>query len=106
MTLRPFAIPLALAATLAANTAFADVIDGAWCHDKHGRMVIAGPSIVTPAGSRTQGDYTRHSFSYVVPSGDPGAGGTIQMMLLNEETVRVHDGGGEETWHRCGPSIS
>jgi hypothetical protein len=106
MSVRTFTIPLALAAALVANAAFADVIDGAWCHDKGGRMIIAGPSIVTPAGTRTEGDYTRHSFSYVVPSGDPGAGGTIQMMLLNEETVRVHDSGGEQTWHRCGPSVS
>ena len=106
MNLRPITVPLALAAALAANAAFADTIDGAWCHDRRGRMVISGPSVVTPAGSRTQGDYARHSFSYVVPSGDPGAGGTIRMMLLNEETVRVHDGSGEETWHRCGPPVS
>ena len=106
MRLRPLTIPLALTAALAANAARADVIDGAWCHDQHGRVIIQGPSVVTPTGARTQGDYTRHSFSYVAPAGDPGAGATIQMMLLNEETVRVRNGANEETWRRCGPSIS
>jgi hypothetical protein len=94
-------------AMVAATVARADVIDGAWCHDAHGRMVIQGPSILTPAGTRTQGDYTRHSFAYVVPESDPGAGGRISMRLLSEEAVRVRAAAGtEETWHRCGPSIS
>ena len=38
MTLRPLAIPLALAASLAANGAFADVIDGALKQCSHTAM--------------------------------------------------------------------
>jgi hypothetical protein len=92
---------------LAAHPAQADAIDGAWCLDTGMRMMISGPSIVTPAGTKTQGNYSRHAFSYVVPATDPGAGTTVSMLLVNEETVRVRNGtAAEETWHRCGPSVS
>jgi hypothetical protein len=92
---------------LAARPAYADVIDGAWCLDSGMRMMINGPTIVTPAGTRTQGNYSRHAFSYVVPASEPGAGTTVSMLLVNEETVRVRNGtAAEETWHRCGPAVS
>jgi hypothetical protein len=92
---------------LGASAARADVIDGAWCLESGMRMMIDGPVIITPSGTRTQGEYSRHYFSYVVPAGDPGAGTTISMQLLNEETVRVHDGSAtDQIWHRCGPSVS
>ncbi len=106
MTRRSLALMAAVAAILTAPAARADVIDGAWCHDRLGRMVIQGKSILTPGGTRTEGDYSRHTFRYVVPAGDPQAGLTIAMLLLNEETMRVRTGAAEETWHRCGPSIS
>jgi hypothetical protein len=96
----------ALALLLGMRAAHADVIDGSWCLDSGRRMSIDGPNIVTPAGTRTKGDYSRHYFQYVVPAGDPGAGETISMQLLNEETVRVHEGGADVIWHRCGPSVS
>jgi hypothetical protein len=95
-----------LALLLAAHAARADVIDGSWCLASGMRMMIDGPNIITPAGTRTKGDYSRHYFSYVVPPGDPGAGHTISMQLLNEETVRVHDGSSDQIWHRCGPAVS
>lgn len=95
-----------LALLLTANVARADVIDGSWCLQTGMRMMIDGPNIITPAGTRTKGDYSRHYFSYVVPPGDPGAGNTISMQLLNEETVRVHDGSSDQIWHRCGPAVS
>ena len=112
MPTRPFFGVLAFAATLLAmllapGIAFADSIDGAWCHDKQGRMMINGPAIVTPAGTRTQGDYGRHSFSYVVPTGEPGAGATVSMRLVSEEAVQVRVGQGSvDTWLRCGPPVS
>jgi hypothetical protein len=87
--------------------AYADAIDGAWCHRTGGRMVIQGPFIVTPAGTRTRGDYTRHSFAYVAPANDPGAGTAVRMLLMNEEEVRVRvEGSAEEIWRRCGPPVS
>jgi len=71
------------------------------------RLEIAGPAIVTPAKTRTQGQYDRHYFSYIAPAADPGAGTTIDLTLINETTVRLKPGyGAEEIWSRCGPPIS
>src|SRR3954451_20725547 len=101
-------------AVATAAPACADAIDGHWCFTDGKRISIQGPAIVTPAGSRMQGDYARHSFSYVVPPADPGAGQVASLVLLNEDTMRVslgaapswsHDGPGE-VWHRCGPPTS
>ena len=93
---------------LTAPPARADAIDGAWCHETALRIMINGPSIVTPAGTKTKGDYSRHAFSYVVPAGEPGAGTTVEMRLLNEQTVQLRAVGSAsvETWFRCGPTIS
>jgi hypothetical protein len=110
----PLVIPLTallLAAPLA--DAMADVIDGDWCFADGRRFEIRGPDIVTPGGSRTTGDYSRHHFSYVVPKSDPDAGKTIDMRLMNENTVFLWLGGqASETevppqvWHRCLPAVS
>ena len=43
---------------LSAAPAFADAIDGDWCHQASGRhLSIRGPQIVTPGGKRMEGDY-------------------------------------------------
>jgi hypothetical protein len=100
---------ICIAATLGfARSACADVIDGSWCHEKGSRMTIDGPIIITPTGTRTEGNYSRHFFSYVVPDGDPGAGALVKMRLLNEETVQVQAGPEAPwvIWHRCQPTIS
>ena len=97
-----------------ASAARADAIDGYWCFTDGKRISIQGPAIVTPAGSRIQGDYSRHFFSYVAPHADPDAGQTVSMTLLNEDTVRLRTGtapapsydGPGEIWHRCGPPTS
>src|SRR5882724_9363033 len=87
--------------------AWADKIDGDWCFDDGRHMSIEGPRIVTPLGTHTQGNYARHSFSYIVPAPEPAAGQTVRMLLLNENTVHLSLGGGAtETWHRCAPNIS
>jgi hypothetical protein len=103
-------VPLAVLAAgmlAAPHGARADSIDGAWCHEKGRRMVISGPSITTPAGTKAEGDYGRHDFAYTVPSGDPGAGTRIRMVLMGEYRVRVQEGDGTpEVWERCGPSTS
>ena len=98
-------ISLALLFVLAgAPAALADVIDGDWCLEGR-HFSIKGPAIVTPEGARTNGDYTRHSFSYVVPAPAPTAGATIFMRLLNETTLRVVPGADpatpEQIWRRC-----
>jgi hypothetical protein len=86
-----------------ASPARADAIDGEWCSTTEvAHFSIAGPLIVTPAGTQATGDYSRHAFSYVVPAGDPGAGETIKMRLLNEEEVLVAAGAAEpKLWRRC-----
>lgn len=102
-------IGAALALVMLAGSALADAIDGDWCHTKDGRrFTIRGPEIVTPGGKSMQGDYGRHSFSYAVPAPEPGAGETVFMTLLNEETVNLRLGadGATEVWKRCSPSVS
>ncbi len=103
----------ALIVAVAAH-AWADAIDGHWCFTDGQRISIQGPAIVTPAGSRIQGDYARHFFSYVVPPADPDAGQTVSMTLVNEDTVHLRIGatpsyssdGPTQVWHRCGPPTS
>ena len=96
---------------LLGGPAFADAIDGDWCHQASGRRLsIRGPQIVTPGGKKMEGDYSRHWFNYVVPAPEPGAGKTVYMQLLDEDTVYLHLGDASaadpETWIRCSPSIS
>jgi hypothetical protein len=100
----------ALTLLLPSGAARADAIDGHWCHPKDGRMSISGSDIVAPGGTRMLGNYGRHSFSYVVLAAEPGAGSTIQMVQLNEETIHVaRDATGEtppQVWHRCQAAVS
>ena len=101
----------ALGLILLAGPAFADAIDGDWCHQASGRRLsIRGPQIVTPGGKQMEGDYSRHWFNYVVPAPEPGAGKTVYMQLLDEDTVYLRLGeasaANPETWIRCSPSIS
>ncbi len=102
-------VAAALTLVLIAGPALADAIDGDWCNTSDGRRFsIRGPEIVTPGGKSMQGDYGRHSFSYVVPAPEPGAGETVFMALLDENTVSLRLGaaGATETWLRCSPSTS
>jgi hypothetical protein len=94
---------MAAFATIAvlATPARADAIDGEWCLANN-RFRIDGPTIVTPGGNRVQGSYTRHSFSYIVPVGETGAGTMVAMLLLNEEHVEVRNGTAHPVvWRRC-----
>ena len=104
-------IAAAFGLTLFAAPAFADAIDGDWCHRPDGRRFsIRGPDIVTPGGAHLQGDYGRHSFSYAVPAPEPGAGKTVFMTLLDENTVHLRLGeeaaANPENWIRCSPTTS
>jgi hypothetical protein len=100
----------AFAAISASSPASADAIDGNWCSGDGRTFSIRGPEIVTPRGSRIEGNYDRHYFSYVVPNPEPGAGQTVNLTLLGENTLRVEanaaSGSPMEIWNRCGPSIS
>jgi len=111
MTARLMTIAAALGFALIAAPAFADAIDGDWCHAPDGRRFsIRGPDIVTPGGARLKGDYSRHAFSYAVPAPEPGTGKTVFMTLLDENTVHLRLGeaiaANPETWIRCSPTTS
>ena len=102
---------VAFALTACAGPALADAIDGNWCHNDGRRFSIRGPEIVTPAGTRMDGNYSRHWFSYTVPAQEPGAGQTVFMALANENTIHLRLGDAaadkpQETWVRCLPSLS
>lgn len=88
---------------LAATGVRADAIDGDWCGPDGRHLEIHGPRIITPAGNQHTGDYTRHSFAYVVPASEKDAGATVSMRLLNEEMVSItpRPGAPAETWLRC-----
>ena len=73
---------LALCLVMVGGSALADAIDGHWCHSDGRRFSIRGPEIVTPGGKVMEGNYSRHGFSYVVPTPEPGAGETTFMTLL------------------------
>ena len=85
--------------------AHADAIDGNWCFDDGRHMSIEGPQIVTPGGAAIVGNYGRHSFSYTAPTAEPGGGGEVSMVLVNEDTVHlmpgVAAGSDPEVWRRC-----
>ncbi len=102
---------LSLVFLLPSGAAQADAIDGNWCHREVGRMSIQGPEIVTPGGTQMQGTYGRHSFSYVVPAAEPGAGTQIFMVLVDEYTVPLTNGETTssqppQVWRRCPADIS
>jgi hypothetical protein len=90
------------------GAAFADAIDGDWCQADGKRMSISGPAIVTPGGRQMNGDYSRHSFSYVIPSGEDGAGATMSIQLRGEYLAHARAGTDApiQEWRRCQPGIS
>jgi hypothetical protein len=92
-----------------ATPARADAIDGDWCHASGKRMAIRGPAITTPGGKETQGNYTRHFFSYVIPAGEAGAGSTVSITLLGEYLAHAREGSNDapvQEWRRCQPGVS
>ncbi len=101
----------ALGLTMLTGPAYADAIDGNWCHNDGRRFSIRGPEIITPGGKRLEGNYSRHGFSYLAPPAEANAGLAIVMTLANENTVYLRYGeaaasGAQETWVRCSPSVS
>ena len=90
----------------------ADAVDGGWCYTDGRRLTIDGPQIVTPGGSRIEGDYQHHSFTYTIPKKEPGGGMIAHIEQLDEGTMHMSygPGGGDgkpvETWHRCSKETS
>jgi hypothetical protein len=89
---------------LASAAARADAIDGDWCSAEGKHIVIKGPEITLPDGAQLQGNYTRHSFAYVVPENQPAAGTQMIITLVNEDlaVAKAYRGGTlPVTWKRC-----
>jgi hypothetical protein len=42
-----------------------------------------------------------HRPAYIIPATEDGAGSRVSMVLLNEQTVRIHAGLAPEIWDRC-----
>ncbi len=88
------------------SPAHADRIDGGWCSEEGLRIEIEGPKITTSSKATITGNYGRHTFAYVAPSGDPDAGAEVFLEQLSEETMNTYrtvDGktSGPELWRRC-----
>ncbi|MBF9234262.1 hypothetical protein [Microvirga alba] len=97
------------AAFLGAQPVLADSIDGHWCSSDGRHLSIQGPAIVTPAGTRVEGSYTRHSFLYSVPESEPDRGQEVSLRLLSEVQVEIRFGRADrqsETWRRCAATTS
>ena len=89
-------------ALLSAGAARADAIDGTWCSGDGRVLSIQGREIMTAGKHRLVGNYSRHAFSYVVPDGEEPVGETVEMLLLNEDTMQLEAPGHDiETWRRC-----
>ncbi len=104
MATRRLMLPLAVLALLPAGVARADAIDGDWCSLDGQRMSIRGDDITIPSGKRILGRYSRHAFDYVIPSGDSGAGETVNIILHSEYLAFSRQGtsGDRQTeWRRC-----
>ncbi len=106
--MRRLAMILAIGLWSVAHPAFADAIDGDWCHKDGRSFHIQGPEITTPGGTDMRGNYDRHGFFYVVPAAEPDAGAEVVMILRDHYTLDLKlqgaDGKHEirrEIWRRC-----
>lgn len=87
----------------------ADAIDGDWCSIDGMRMSISGEKITIPSGKQIQGNYSRHAFDYVVPTGESGSGDVVSIVLRGEYLALSRQGPADapmREWHRCKEGIS
>lgn len=87
----------------------ADAIDGDWCSTDGMRMSISGEKITIPSGKQIQGNYSRHAFDYIVPSGESGSGDIVNIILRGEYLALSRQGPADaplREWHRCKEGIS
>jgi ABC-type phosphate transport system substrate-binding protein len=92
-----------------AGVARADAIDGDWCAADGQQMSIQGSTIVTPGGNKLQGNYTRHAFDYVVPTGERGSGEAVNILLRGEYLAVSRQGSSDaplKEWRRCKATTS
>ena len=112
MTLKACLVFAALALLVPMKRAWADAIDGNWCSADGRRLSIQGSELRTPGGKRMKGEYDRHAYAYVIPTGETEAGAKAFMVLIDDDTMLLKLGaqpmstGEGETWKRCSPPIS
>ena len=109
MSARRLILLAATGVLLQTGTGHADAIDGDWCSTDGLRMSIQAEKITTPGGSRIEGNYSRHAFDYVVPSGENGSGEVVSIILRGEYLALSRQGaagGPMREWHRCKETIS
>jgi hypothetical protein len=102
-------LPLIFVLIGVSGPAHADAIDGNWCHPAGGNLEIHGSDIITPGGAQISGDYTRHTFRYVAPTGERAEGHTINMASIDDETMHLiveEPGATIEVWRRCAVNVS
>jgi hypothetical protein len=100
---------VAAAMLLQTGIGHADAIDGDWCSADRMRMSIRGEKITTPGGKQILGNYSRHAFDYVVPSGENGSGEVVSIILRGEYLALSRQGPAEappKEWRRCKEDIS
>lgn len=91
------------------DTARADAIDGNWCHADHGNFEIRGSNILTPGGTQMTGEYSRHTFRYIAPTGERAATKPINMAIVDDETLHLIVEEADENievWRRCHVNVS
>jgi hypothetical protein len=103
---------IVIALLIGSGAARADAIDGNWCHKNGKRLSVHGSDVMTPGGAAIKGDYDRHGTSYIAPHGEPHAGKSMVMALIDEDTMQMSEGTlrvkpeSAETWHRCMAPVS
>jgi len=109
MPVRWLMVLVAAAMLLQTGAARADAIDGDWCSTDGLRMSIHAEKITTPGGRQIEGNYSRHAFDYVVPSGEKGSGEIVSIILRSEYLAFSRQGSADapmREWHRCKETIS
>ena len=109
MSARSLIFLVAAAMLLQTGVGHADAIDGDWCSTDGMRMSIRAEKITIPSGKQIQGNYSRHAFDYVVPSGENGAGDVVSIILRGEYLALSRQGPADaplREWHRCKEDIS
>jgi hypothetical protein len=87
---------------LTPSLAWADALDGDWCHPTDGKLTIDGAVITTPSGKQINGSYGRHRFEYTAPADDWHAGKSIVIQQFSEQLMELTvQGETSRQWRPC-----
>lgn len=99
----PIRLAFGLVLALVPAAVWADSVDGTWCSADSSRSIqVSGSDMITPAGNKVTGQYSRHAAAYLIPETEAGAGGSMLIQLLNEDEAQVSaPEKTPELWRRC-----